>query len=123
MKKIIKKAIPLSIMLIIFLEMNFNYINATLGEGLNNNIYSNVTSEQSTELDGTLSTIASTIMVVLQVLAIAGVVITGVRYMYAGSEDKGKIKQTLIWVIIGSVFVFSASTIISFITNSGNSIL
>lgn len=96
---------------------------ATLGEGFNNSLYNNVTSEQDTELDGLLFNIAGTVMLILQILALAGVVITGVKYMYAGSEDKGKIKQTLIWVIIGAILVFAASTVINFVSNTGNSLL
>ena len=38
-------------------------------------------------------------------------------------RDKGKIKQTLIWVIIGAILVFAASTVINFVSNTGNSLL
>lgn len=122
MKKINNKIIAFVLIIIIFFSATFEYVNASLGGRLDSSLYNQVTSEQDTELDGALSNVASTIMIILQVLAIAGVVITGIRYMYAGSEDKAKIKQTLIWIVVGAIFVFAASTIINFITDSGNSI-
>ncbi len=122
MKKFLEKIIFLYVMLVILCNIKFEYINASLGEGFNTDIYNQVTTEQNTEIDNALFRISGTVILILQILAIAGVVITGVRYMYAGAEDKGKIKQTLIWVIIGAIFVFSASAVINFVTNSGNNI-
>ena len=43
--------------------------------------------------------------------------------MYAASNDKAKIKETLIWLIIGTVFVFAAPRVIEFVSSIGNNIL
>ena len=118
-----KKKLLFSLMIIFMICISFCSVKATLGEGFNTHLYDDVTSEKSTELDGLLFKIAGTVMLVLQILAIAGVVITGVKYMYASSDDKGRIKQTLIWVVVGAIFVFAASTVINFITDTGNNIL
>ncbi len=121
-KNIMKKVLFIGIVLVVCLvSVNITY--AALGGPLDSNLYGQVTSEASTELDATLWKIAGSIMTILQVCALAGVVITGVKYMYAGSEDKGRIKQTLIWLVIGSVFVFAAPRVIDFVANAGKSIL
>ena len=46
------------------------HIFATLGEGFNSNLYNNVTSEQSTELDGLFFNVAGTVMLILQIFGI-----------------------------------------------------
>lgn len=109
--------------LVISLIFTSNNVFATLGNGFDEGIYNQVTSEGATDLDKPLFRILHTIITLLQVCAMAGVVITGVKYMYAGSEDKGKIKQTLIWLVIGSIFVFAAPAIITFISNASKAVL
>lgn len=118
-----KKKLLFSLMIIFMICISFCSVKAKLGDGFNTNLYNDVTSEKDTELDNALFNVAGTVMLVLQILAIAGVVITGVKYMYASSDDKGRIKQTLIWVVVGAIFVFAASTVINFITDTGNNIL
>ncbi len=66
--------------------------------------------------------IYGTIMIVIQVIAVAGVVYTGYKYMIAGANEKGEIKQTLIYMIIGTIFVFAADSIIKFIINAGDNL-
>lgn len=119
-KNLIKTLLLIFMPIIIIITQNIVY--ATLGGQLDTGIYNQVTSEQATELDNTLYKIAGTIITILQVAAMAGVVVTGVKYMYAGSEDKGKIKQTLIWVVVGAIFVFAAPKIINLITGAGNGV-
>lgn len=108
---------------VISLFLTSSNVFATLGNGFNEGLYNQVTSEGATDLDKPVFKIMHTIMILLQVCAMAGVVITGVKYMYAGSEDKGKIKQTLIWLVIGSIFVFAAPSIITFISNASKAVL
>lgn len=119
-KNLIKTLLLIFMPIIIIITQNIVY--ATLGGQLDTGIYNQVTSEQATELDNTLYKIAGTVITILQVAAMAGVVVTGVKYMYAGSEDKGKIKQTLIWVVVGAIFVFAAPKIINLITGAGNGV-
>lgn len=122
MKKICLKIGVILGILALGIILDSGLVNATLGEGFNSGVYNQVTSEQPTELDNTLYKVVSTIVLILQIAAMAGVVITGVKYMYAGSEDKAKIKETLIWVIFGAIFVFAAPKIIEFVINASNNI-
>ena len=64
----------------------------------------------------TLPNLWATIMSVVQIVAIACVVFAGVRYMFAGSEQKADIKKGMISLVIGGVLVFGAVTIIQVIS-------
>lgn len=119
-KKMYKKILLIS--LILFSICN-TYIFAVLGNGFNDELYNEVANEENTDLDVIISRIGSTILLVLQVVAVCGVVFTGVKYMYAASNDKAKIKETLIWLIIGTILVFSAPAVIDFIINISNNVI
>lgn len=60
----------------------------------------------------------STILTVLQILAIAAIVYAGVKYMFAAADDKAEIKQGLIGLAVGAILVFGASSIVQFILNA-----
>lgn len=114
------------IVILLFITIAFvgNYfIYAKLGDPFDKNVYDKVTDESNTKLDNTVYRVTSTIITTLQIVALMGVVITGVKYMYAGSDDKAKIKQTLIWLVIGTIFVFAAPAVISFIKDSGSTVI
>mgnify|MGYP004671962935 FL=1 len=59
--------------------------------------------------------IYKTIAIVVQVAAVIGIIIVGLKYMYSGSDQKSEIKKSMIYIIIGCVLVFSAGTVISII--------
>lgn len=118
-----KGILKIGVMFVLLYLVCSTCIFATLGSGFNENLYNQVANEGNTTLDNTISKIGSTIFLVLQIAAICGVVYTGVRYMYASSNDKAKIKETLIWLIVGTIFVFAAPAIIDFITRASNNIL
>ena len=117
---------------IIFVLFLFTIINVTicfasgLGEGLDNDILTDVTQSDYTVADkfsGIFDNVFGTIFFILQVLGVAGIVINGVRYMYAGPDDKGKIKQSLIYIIIGTIFVFGAGVVVNLIENTWNDVV
>ena len=122
----IKKNIGIFLIIFTFLfigfELNTN-IFASLGNGFNEDLYYDVAQENDTSVDGLVSKIGSTILLILQVSAICGVVFTGVKYMYADSNDKGKIKETLIWIIVGAIFFFFSPSLINFITDMSNNVI
>lgn len=94
---------------------------ATLGEGLDDGIKNKVTANNSTlasKFSNPLNNIFGTLFFVLKVLGVAGIVINGVRYMYADSQDKAKIKQSLVYIIIGTIFIFGAEIVVNFIKDS-----
>lgn len=94
---------------------------ATLGEGLNDGVKNKVTANNSTLADkfsNPLNNIFGTLFFALKVFGVAGIVINGVRYMYADSQDKAKIKQSLVYIIIGTIFIFGAEIVVNLITGA-----
>lgn len=122
--KIKKKCIVIFSLLLIFsfsLFFNFNY--ATLGEGLNEDKLNDLTASDNSITVGfsdILNNVFGTLFTVLKVLGVAGIVITGVRYMYAGPDAKGKMKESLIYLILGTIFVFGADVVVGLISNAWN---
>ncbi len=121
--KLKERILKIGFVFILIYVISNTYIFATLGSGLNESLYNQVANEGNTALDNTISKVGSTIFLILQIAAVGGVVYTGVKYMYASSNDKAKIKETLIWLIIGTIFVFAAPAVINFITDASNNIL
>ena len=120
-----KKVVKICALMFIF-TIIFNTIYATLGGGLDQGTLDTVTNNNDTivnKFNKPLNNIFGTILRVLQVVAVAGIVITGVRYMYAGPNEKGQIKQTLIYIIIGTVLVFGTRIVVTLVTNSWNDII
>lgn len=58
-----------------------------------------------------------TVKLILQVLAIAAIILAGVRYMFASADQKADIKKSMTVLVIGAVLVFGATIVIDFITN------
>ncbi len=128
MKKIVnrKNVFKLLIILIFTFIMINTYTYAVLGGPLNNSILNNVTDENYNTTAPILKPIKrvfSTLYTIFQIIGLAGVVYTGVKYMYAGAEDKAQIKKTLFLLVIGVMFLFAAPAIIDFIANVSNATL
>ena len=64
-----------------------------------------------------------TVVVIVQILAVAAVVFAGLRYMFASADQKADIKKSIGILAIGAVLVFAATTIIVFVVNAANSAL
>ena len=107
--------IVLIVLGIIFLD--FHRVNASLGSGFDKNLIHEETVDST--FKSKVQRISNTDIVVLQVLSVVGVVITGFRYMIADGSKKGEIKETLIWMCVGLLFVTSANVIINIVTNAG----
>lgn len=56
-----------------------------------------------------------TVSLILQILAVAAVVIAGIRYMFASADAKANIKKQTIFLIVGMILVFGATFVIGFI--------
>lgn len=94
---------------------------STLGNGLNSNVLTDVTKQDNTlfnKLNSPISKVYGSFMLICKILGVAGIMVNGVRYMYASSNDKAKIKQSLIFVVIGTIFIFAADVIIKIVTGS-----
>lgn len=100
-------------------------VSADLGNGVDNGLLNTLTQNNSgitSRFEGTLNNVFGTIFLVLKVLGVAGIVITGVRYMYASGNDKGQIKQSLIYIAIGTIFIFGAELVVNLISGAWTNI-
>ena len=76
-----------------------------------------------TEVDKAVKNIWATVLVVVQILAVAAVVFAGLRYMFASADTKADIKRSMGMLAVGAILVFAATTIISFVVKSANEAL
>ena len=60
----------------------------------------------------------ATILLILQIAAVAAIVFAGVRYMFASANDKANIKQQMLVLVVGAILVFAASTVVQFIVKA-----
>ena len=74
------------------------------------------------EIDYATGRIWSTFAVIAQTIAIATIVLTGVRYMFTNSSDRADIKLQTIILFFGSVLVFAAVPFAKFIVSIINDI-
>lgn len=117
------KIIPFILMLLVIFSTNVRA--EQLGQGLNSSLLTEVTNENtgiSSKFDDTFSKIFGTIFLVLKTVGVLGIVIEGVRYMYAGAQSKAKIKQNLLWIVVGTVFIFGADIVLGLIIDGWNGI-
>jgi len=61
------------------------------------------------------ATLVSGIQIVGVVIAIVGILILGIKYMIGSIEQKAEYKKTMIPYIIGCIFIFTISQIVSII--------
>lgn len=118
-KKIFLRILPVLMVLMIVFTTNV----FAAGEGFgafNSNM--NVNANKTGSTVETISNAWGIILTILQVAAIAAVVFAGVRYMFASADSKADIKKQMIWLVIGAVLVFGASTVIQLVTNVANDI-
>lgn len=80
----------------------------------------NHTNDQSgsSTAEGLITGIWGTVLIVLQVLAVAAIVFAGVKYMFAGADQKAEIKNGLLVLAIGAILVFGASTVVRLLITS-----
>lgn len=70
--------------------------------------------DRAFELAGTIVSALTTVGVVV---AVVGIMIMGIKYMIGSVEQKAEYKKTMIPYIIGCIFIFTISTIVSIIYN------
>lgn len=71
----------------------------------------------NTAANNAIRRIWGVIILALQMLSVAAVIITGIRYMFASSEGKADIKNQSFGFIVGAILVFAASTVVGFIVD------
>lgn len=112
----------LSFILIVFI-ITLNNVYA-YGDGLDENFLNQMQNGTvDTNVEKVVERVYGTIATIIKVVAVAGVMYTGVKYMMAGPGDKGAIKQSLIYLVIGTIFVFAADAIIGFVLDIGTDVI
>ena len=64
---------------------------------------------------GLAGTIVGALTTVGTVIAVVGIMIIGIKYMIGSVEQKAEYKKTMIPYIVGCIFIFAISTIVSII--------
>ena len=66
---------------------------------------------------GIFDNIYTTVLFLIQIASVAGIIICGIRYMYASADSKADIKAGMMPLVIGIILVFCASTVAQFVAN------
>lgn len=77
----------------------------------------------NTQVTGVAKNVWSTVVTIVQILAVAAVVFAGLRYMFASADQKADIKKSMGILAVGAILVFAATTILGFIADVGNDTL
>lgn len=107
-KKIIYKIIPVVIVLLVIVTNVVGF-----GDGFDPSIVP--VGDDVDEIKAPINRIWGTVSLILQMCSVAGVIITGIRYMFAGPDAKADMKKTLPLLITGMVIVFASTYVIEFV--------
>lgn len=88
-----------------------------LGTGFNKDLLPTV-KKVDKNIEKVTGNLLSTIITILQIVAVAGIVVCGIRYMLASADQKADIKKSMIYLVIGCVIVFATSTVVQFVIKS-----
>lgn len=112
MKKVlIRLCVVLFVLGVIFLN-EIQFVNAeesNLGSAFNPNL---LPQNRDAEIEGKIEDIAIQIAKIIRIFTVAGVAIVGLKYMLSDSQGRSKIKDNLIWMLVGVLLVTSATVII-----------
>jgi Na+-transporting NADH:ubiquinone oxidoreductase subunit NqrC len=75
------------------------------------------------DVKGLADRIWGTVVAVIQILAIAAIVIAGIRYMFASADAKADIKKQTIILVAGAALVFAAVPVAKFIAGVANGLI
>lgn len=70
-----------------------------------------------------VSDIWSSFLTVAQVLAIAAVIFSGLRYMFASADQKADIKRSMGILALGAILVFATTTVLKFVVKAGKDVI
>ena len=70
-----------------------------------------------TKVDSIAKRVWPTILRVVQIAAFSGLIIAGIRYMFASATDKADIKKSMLILVTGLAIVFGASVLVEIIYN------
>lgn len=118
-KKIFLRILPVLIVLMVVFTTNVFAANAGFSN-FNGDMQVNANTGGKTVK--VIGNVWGIVLTVLQVAAIAAIVFSGVRYMFASADSKADIKKQMIWLVVGGVLVFAASTVVKLITTVANDV-
>ncbi len=75
------------------------------------------------DVRGVIDRIWGTAKVIIQILAVAVIVGTGVRYMFMSADQRADIKRQTVILLAGAAIVFGTTEIITFVQKVGSDIL
>lgn len=94
---------------IVFAKNTFAFDTSGLGD-LNNYNGDGGTSQQ---FDAVINKIISLIQTVGSIISVIALVVIGIKYMFAGIEEKAEYKKTMMPYLVGAIMVFGISNLIS----------
>lgn len=109
-KKILLRSIPIIFVILVVIS------NSVFGFDYFENTTMDVSPGNVNSADKAVRRIWGTVTLILQILAVAGVVMSGIRYMFSSADVKAAIKGQTLYLVLGCILVFAASTVIKFIT-------
>ena len=118
-KKIMMYVIPVLLVMVVMFTANTIFASSPVTPELPDSVTGGDASETITNTAGS---IWSTVIILFQILAIAAIIIAGIRYMFASADSKADIKKQLVPLVVGAVLVFGATTIIQVIINVTNDV-
>ena len=74
-------------------------------------------------LENAFATIFSLVIIIAKIIAVLATIYMGVKYIFAGSEGKAKVKEKGVMYIIGILLIFTTLNILSFISDAINNAL
>ena len=113
-KKIMMYVIPVLLVMVVMFTANTIFASSPVSPELPDSVTGGTASQTITNTAGS---IWSTVIILFQILAIAAIIIAGIRYMFASADSKADIKKQLVPLVVGAVLVFGATTIIQVIVN------
>ena len=120
-RKIFATVLPI-LMLVAVMFVSFAPSIMAAGNAIVNKVNGLGSGEGVGSINTSVNKVWSTILTILQIAAVAAIVIAGVRYMFASADQKADIKKGMIGLVIGAVLVFAASTVVQFIVTATNQI-
>jgi len=117
-KSEVMESLPTFVVAIIFFYLGETLVTWLTGTGGLATSISGATSW--TSISGKIIWIVNTIV---RYAAFGGILFLGLKYMFASADQKADIKQGLIYLSIGAILVFCATTIIKFVVDATNEIL
>ena len=118
-KKIMMYVIPVLLVMVVMFTANTIFASSPVSPELPDSVTGGTASQTITNTAGS---IWSTVIILFQILAIAAIIIAGIRYMFASADSKADIKKQLVPLVAGAVLVFGATTIIQVIINVTNDV-